>query len=198
MSHPSFFSVAGTGPAAAPGATPQTSATATPGASPSQNPTHEIFPRPFNGRCKYKSGRCMNERTLKENGQPHTLCEDHRVLHNKNQRKSDTKRRRLRKGMAPFAPTMAQPTEYRSAGSTYSSDPEDARSNEELSDDDSNNATHNTTYDHTMLRPPLPGDLLHYPATAPTTPSASSDTPTVEWSTEEITMLHSLLGIRQA
>ncbi|OQS02734.1 hypothetical protein THRCLA_21337 [Thraustotheca clavata] len=51
----------------------------------------------YRGKCKYKSGRCTNERTLKENGEPHTLCEPHRLQHNKNQRKSDIKRRRLKK-----------------------------------------------------------------------------------------------------
>jgi len=51
----------------------------------------------YRGRCKYKSGRCKNERTIKENGQPHTLCEPHRIQHNKNQRKSDIKRRRMKK-----------------------------------------------------------------------------------------------------
>ncbi|EQC37128.1 hypothetical protein SDRG_05355 [Saprolegnia diclina VS20] len=55
----------------------------------------------YRGKCKYKSGRCMNERTLKENGEPHTLCEPHRLQHNKNQRKSDIKRRRLKKLQAP-------------------------------------------------------------------------------------------------
>ncbi|KDO22977.1 hypothetical protein SPRG_11824 [Saprolegnia parasitica CBS 223.65] len=60
------------------------------------------------GRCKYKSGRCMNERTIKENGEPHTLCEEHRLLHNKNQRKSDTKRRRLRRALRN-EPRMASP-----------------------------------------------------------------------------------------
>ncbi|RHY29315.1 hypothetical protein DYB32_005236 [Aphanomyces invadans] len=47
----------------------------------------------YRGRCKYKSGRCPNERTIKFSGEPHTLCEEHRVKHNKNQRKSDAKRR---------------------------------------------------------------------------------------------------------
>ncbi|OQS07861.1 hypothetical protein THRCLA_20043 [Thraustotheca clavata] len=61
--------------------------------------SYAMNPTPYNGRCKYKSGRCMNERTLKENGEPHTLCEEHRLLHNKNQRKSDTKRRRLRRAL---------------------------------------------------------------------------------------------------
>jgi len=47
----------------------------------------------YRGRCKYKSGRCPNERTVKFNGEAHTLCEEHRIKHNKNQRKSDSKRR---------------------------------------------------------------------------------------------------------
>ncbi|KAF0719558.1 Aste57867_952 [Aphanomyces stellatus] len=51
----------------------------------------------YRGRCKYKSGKCLNERTTKDNGQPHTLCEPHRLQHNKNQRKSDVKRRRQKR-----------------------------------------------------------------------------------------------------
>ncbi|OQR96650.1 hypothetical protein THRCLA_07216 [Thraustotheca clavata] len=47
----------------------------------------------YRGRCKYKSGRCPNERTIKFSGEAHTLCEEHRLKHNKNQRKSDAKRR---------------------------------------------------------------------------------------------------------
>ncbi|OQR94050.1 hypothetical protein ACHHYP_01904 [Achlya hypogyna] len=83
---------------------------------------------PYNGRCKYKSGRCMNERTLKENGEPHTLCEDHRLLHNKNQRKSDTKRRRLRRAMrneprmATLTSSVASPTVHNSTDSVGDSD----------------------------------------------------------------------------
>ncbi|OQR97583.1 hypothetical protein ACHHYP_10162 [Achlya hypogyna] len=47
----------------------------------------------FRGKCRYKSGRCPNERTLKFNGEVHTMCEEHRIRHNNNQRKSDMKRR---------------------------------------------------------------------------------------------------------
>jgi len=52
----------------------------------------------YRGRCKYKSGRCPNERTFKYNGDIHTLCEYHRIRHNNNQRRSDSKRRRNKKG----------------------------------------------------------------------------------------------------
>ncbi|CAK4348491.1 unnamed protein product [Aphanomyces euteiches] len=49
----------------------------------------------YRGRCRYKSGRCQNERTLKYNGEEiHSLCEEHRIRHNRNQRKADTKRRK--------------------------------------------------------------------------------------------------------
>ncbi|RHY20847.1 hypothetical protein DYB36_010584 [Aphanomyces astaci] len=51
----------------------------------------------YRGRCKYKSGKCTNERSTKDNGLPHTLCEPHRLQHNKNQRKSDVKRRRQKR-----------------------------------------------------------------------------------------------------
>ncbi|KAF0719293.1 Aste57867_1141 [Aphanomyces stellatus] len=59
----------------------------------------------YRGRCKYKSGRCPNERTLKFSGEPHTLCEEHRVKHNKNQRKSDAKRR----GCVKVKPSVIKP-----------------------------------------------------------------------------------------
>ncbi|RHY32490.1 hypothetical protein DYB32_002526 [Aphanomyces invadans] len=57
--------------------------------------TVRLTPVGYRGRCKYKSGRCPNERTLKYNGEEiHSLCEEHRVRHNRNQRKADTKRRK--------------------------------------------------------------------------------------------------------
>ncbi|ETV67483.1 hypothetical protein H257_16344 [Aphanomyces astaci] len=49
--------------------------------------------RSWRGTCRYKSGRCSNERTLKFNGEIHTMCEEHRIRHNNNQRRSDLKRR---------------------------------------------------------------------------------------------------------
>ncbi|KAF0715903.1 Aste57867_3125 [Aphanomyces stellatus] len=49
--------------------------------------------REWRGTCRYKSGRCSNERTLKFNGEIHTMCEEHRIRHNNNQRRSDLKRR---------------------------------------------------------------------------------------------------------
>ncbi|KAF0682878.1 Aste57867_25013 [Aphanomyces stellatus] len=183
------------------------------------NTTHRVPPptmrtpseaaRPFNGRCKYKSGRCMNERTLKENGLPHTLCEEHRILHNKNQRKSDTKRRRLRKGM-PYEPRSA-PTiqmihdlEYRSAGSTYSSEQEDARSGEEFSDDD--NQTPVGGGDHTPRVFPSAAMFAamddislsnHHQHIEQSSTASTATAAPVEWSNEEISMLHSLLGIKK-
>ncbi|OQS00342.1 hypothetical protein THRCLA_06002 [Thraustotheca clavata] len=57
-------------------------------------PSNTTAVRPgFRGKCRYKSGRCPNERTLKFNGEVHTMCEEHRIRHNNNQRKSDMKRR---------------------------------------------------------------------------------------------------------
>lgn len=48
---------------------------------------------PFRGQCKYKSGKCNNERAKKRNGQAHTLCDYHRIRQNAHQRKSDRKHR---------------------------------------------------------------------------------------------------------
>lgn len=48
---------------------------------------------PFRGYCRYKSGKCMQERALKRNGEPHTLCNMHRMRQNAHQRKSDRNRR---------------------------------------------------------------------------------------------------------
>ncbi|KAG6971886.1 hypothetical protein JG688_00004242 [Phytophthora aleatoria] len=46
---------------------------------------------PYYGKCQYKTGKCFNERTLKRNGEAHTLCEEHRVKQNLIQRRSDRK-----------------------------------------------------------------------------------------------------------
>ena len=43
------------------------------------------------GKCQYKTGKCFNERTLKRNGDAHSLCEEHRVKQNMIQRRSDRK-----------------------------------------------------------------------------------------------------------
>ncbi|KAG7394132.1 hypothetical protein PHYBOEH_005635 [Phytophthora boehmeriae] len=47
--------------------------------------------RPYYGKCQYKTGKCFNERTLKRNGDAHSLCEEHRVKQNLIQRRSDRK-----------------------------------------------------------------------------------------------------------
>ncbi|TMW60927.1 hypothetical protein Poli38472_000969 [Pythium oligandrum] len=47
--------------------------------------------RPYYGKCQYKTGKCFNERTLKRNGEVHSLCEEHRVKQNLIQRRSDRK-----------------------------------------------------------------------------------------------------------
>ncbi|CEG38495.1 uncharacterized protein PHALS_08566 [Plasmopara halstedii] len=43
------------------------------------------------GKCQYKTGKCFNERTVKRNGEAHSLCEEHRVKQNIIQRRSDRK-----------------------------------------------------------------------------------------------------------
>ncbi|KDO25188.1 hypothetical protein SPRG_20771 [Saprolegnia parasitica CBS 223.65] len=48
------------------------------------------------GKCLYKTGKCENERALKTNGQPHNLCDMHRLRQNQNQRKLDGKNRHNR------------------------------------------------------------------------------------------------------
>ncbi|ETW03031.1 hypothetical protein H310_05462, partial [Aphanomyces invadans] len=62
-------------------------------ASPSVHKKPVEAKRQWRGTCRYKSGRCSNERTLKFNGEIHTMCEEHRIRHNNNQRRSDLKRR---------------------------------------------------------------------------------------------------------
>ncbi|EGZ22705.1 hypothetical protein PHYSODRAFT_496581 [Phytophthora sojae] len=47
--------------------------------------------RPYLGKCQYKTGKCVNERTLKRNGDAHSLCEEHRIKQNLIQRRSDRK-----------------------------------------------------------------------------------------------------------
>ncbi|KAF0701314.1 Aste57867_8164 [Aphanomyces stellatus] len=51
----------------------------------------------FRGKCTYKTGRCMNERTTTTRGGIHTFCEWHRRRHNATQRRSDTKWRQWRR-----------------------------------------------------------------------------------------------------
>ncbi|KAG9411239.1 hypothetical protein AC1031_016879 [Aphanomyces cochlioides] len=59
------------------------------------------WPKPaYRGKCKYKGGRCPNERTLRYTGEVHTLCEEHRLRQNKIQSKSDTKMRRFKRLLA--------------------------------------------------------------------------------------------------
>lgn len=43
------------------------------------------------GKCQYKTGKCFNERTVKRNGEAHSLCEEHRLKQNLIQRRSDRK-----------------------------------------------------------------------------------------------------------
>ena len=48
------------------------------------------------GRCQYSNGKCINEKTMKRNGDTHTLCEEHRKKACVNQKKLDRKRSRER------------------------------------------------------------------------------------------------------
>ncbi|DAZ97752.1 TPA: hypothetical protein N0F65_009032 [Lagenidium giganteum] len=54
-------------------------------------PDGSTLKRPYYGKCQYKTGKCFNERTLKRNGDAHSLCEEHRVKQNLIQRRSDRK-----------------------------------------------------------------------------------------------------------
>ena len=63
----------------------------------------------YRGQCSYKTGKCLNERSLKIHGGTHSLCEDHRKIHNKNQRKRDQKRRDLKRKMAPMENPLWSP-----------------------------------------------------------------------------------------
>ena len=53
----------------------------------------------MNTRCKYKTGTCLNERARKPNDSFHSLCEQHRLLHNYNQRNFDRKKRAMKKSL---------------------------------------------------------------------------------------------------
>ncbi|TMW64766.1 hypothetical protein Poli38472_011646 [Pythium oligandrum] len=47
-------------------------------------------------RCKYSSKPCREPRALKKTGELHNFCEFHRSMANRNQRRSDQKRRHRR------------------------------------------------------------------------------------------------------
>ncbi|KDO31913.1 hypothetical protein SPRG_03129 [Saprolegnia parasitica CBS 223.65] len=53
--------------------------------------SHAPPPAHFRGHCLYKTGKCFLERALKTNGQPHNLCDFHRLKQNQNQRRLDWK-----------------------------------------------------------------------------------------------------------
>ncbi|GLD98093.1 hypothetical protein PINS_up006790 [Pythium insidiosum] len=79
----------------------------------------------YRGKCLYKTGKCNNERALKTSGQPHNLCDEHRMRQNEHQRKLDAKNRTARiekrtKGSA------ASDGGGSSAGSTDGDDPRNA------------------------------------------------------------------------
>ncbi|KDO21293.1 hypothetical protein SPRG_13592 [Saprolegnia parasitica CBS 223.65] len=56
--------------------------------------------------CKYTYKPCMNPRTTKRNGEPHTLCEYHRTKANSIQRAYATKKRQMQ-GKAKEAAAVA-------------------------------------------------------------------------------------------
>ncbi|KAG9401198.1 hypothetical protein AC1031_009951 [Aphanomyces cochlioides] len=61
----------------------------------------------YRGLCLYPSAMCTNERDIKKNGKPHTLCAFHRAKHNQHQRKFDAKKKNR---FTPYdAPPLATP-----------------------------------------------------------------------------------------
>nr|CCA23520.1 conserved hypothetical protein [Albugo laibachii Nc14] len=46
-------------------------------------------------KCRYKTGKCHNDRAQKRNGQPHQLCRYHRDKANQIQRKFDRQKREM-------------------------------------------------------------------------------------------------------
>ncbi|EQC42706.1 hypothetical protein SDRG_00433 [Saprolegnia diclina VS20] len=85
--------------------------------------TNELTSSVYRGRCKYKSGRCPNERTLKYNGDIHTLCEEHRQRHNQIQCKSDTKIRFVKRQKALLNKLAAVSPPVTSKGSSIKQEP---------------------------------------------------------------------------
>ncbi|CAK4081903.1 unnamed protein product [Aphanomyces euteiches] len=124
----------------------------------------------YRGRCKYKSGKCMNERTTKENGQPHTLCEPHRIQHNKNQRKSDVKRRWLKR---------MERRMHREGGTAASSEDDD--------DDDEP--------DPPMKLEPQPNDATWEHVVATATDTKLEPMQWDDWSHEDIFILGEMVGL---
>ncbi|ETW10165.1 hypothetical protein H310_00535 [Aphanomyces invadans] len=49
------------------------------------------------GKCRYKTGKCLNDRSFKRNGQFHQLCMFHREKANRIQRKFDRQKRSVAK-----------------------------------------------------------------------------------------------------
>ncbi|KAF0703897.1 hypothetical protein AaE_015206 [Aphanomyces astaci] len=49
------------------------------------------------GKCRYKTGKCLNDRSFKRNGQFHQLCLFHREKANRIQRKFDRQKRSVAK-----------------------------------------------------------------------------------------------------
>ncbi|KAJ0397732.1 hypothetical protein P43SY_007200 [Pythium insidiosum] len=74
----------------------------------------------YRGKCLYKTGKCNNERALKTSGQPHNLCDEHRMRQNEHQRKLDAKNRTAR--IEKRTKGSATP-DGSSAGSTDGEDP---------------------------------------------------------------------------
>ncbi|OQR98489.1 hypothetical protein ACHHYP_08649 [Achlya hypogyna] len=56
-------------------------------------PTIEADAPHDGGKCRYKTGKCANDRSYKRNGQFHQLCNFHREKANRIQRKFDRQKR---------------------------------------------------------------------------------------------------------
>ncbi|KAF0696259.1 Aste57867_12957 [Aphanomyces stellatus] len=71
-----------------------------------------------NGKCRYKTGKCMNDRSFKRNGQFHQLCLFHREKANRIQRKFDRQKRSVAKESKGVAPKDSHKIEVTLSGST--------------------------------------------------------------------------------
>jgi hypothetical protein len=60
------------------------------------SPQEVVIVLPSSVRCRYKNRFCNNHRATKDNGELHSLCDEHRTKANENQKRlRDNQRRRL-------------------------------------------------------------------------------------------------------
>ncbi|TDH71547.1 hypothetical protein CCR75_004407 [Bremia lactucae] len=74
-------------------------------------------------KCRYKTGKCINARSSKRNGQPHQLCLYHRDKANMIQRKFDRQKRqaaRSKKVCNPHGLVMSSPKAHHAVSPTSS------------------------------------------------------------------------------